>query len=66
MRLKLPITLVASASPITTANNPCALVVTLRVSLYSTLPVADPCKILSRKLICCEAMITLLLLRATP
>ena len=66
MALKFPKVLVASTSPITTANNPWALVVTFRVSVYSTLPVALPCKILKRKLICCDASITLLLVLATP
>ena len=64
--LKFPIVLLASASPMTTANNPCALVVTFLISEYSIEPVALPCKILKRKLICCEASITLLLVRATP
>ena len=64
--LKFPIVLITSASPMTTANKPCTLVVTFLVSEYSTVPVALPCKILSRKLIGCDAKITLLLVLATP
>ena len=66
MVLKFPIVLLASASPMTIANKPCTLVVTFLISEYSTVPDALPCKILSRKLIGCDANITLFVVLATP
>ena len=40
--LKFPVVLMASTSPITAVNNPCALVVTFLVSVYSAAPKAVP------------------------
>ena len=63
---KFPKVIVVSESPITAVNKPCALVFTFLISTYSGIPVALPCRILNFKLMSCDAIITLLLVLATP
>ena len=66
MLVKFPSVLIAPVSPMTAVNNPCALVVTFFISVYSAVAVELPCRILNFMVMACDASITLLLVLATP